>query len=976
MEEPFDENLVNANQAYQTAWIVYINGIECPAQSVSIAYGVWQIPECEITMIPDPALQRLGTEDRVSVQVFYCDYWLHPESPEFRLMFDGEIIAWSYVNVARNRAISFTAIDYMQIFTQVFFFFMSNVDDIAIGLSGAEIGVGINSVNTAGYGAIYPYSLFSEGLVSTGESTPLIKRPIDFVYNVVRGLTQHTAPNRSIPAANFFAPWTQRTKFHRRFIALPMLERSSTTEAGLFPILRAVQAEFAVSAVARLASSVGSSGSIWDMLQQILQTMMMEINMLPTAAAVSIDKYPTNGSAGLTITGPAGSVNSGTHPIVLTNYFVKPQFLFGIPPSCNVFYPSQIRHFAYEENYITQPTRMYFNEESWTSYLNVGATVTPGLRAIMRDALAVAHPEEVHLAARAAIDHPGENGKNILVYPEEFFKGPVVDRRPMPRWFTFLEQSAQGSGASPPTEGDNPPPSNNESEDSPVTDVAPGDSERNVYRLYAKYEFFKERYARRTGGLQLVFNPYPVPGFPCAVFDRRSTQVDVFGYVMSVRQNMHAEGWATQLSFSYGRTFREMFDLMHRQFTHENTTIGLQAAETVNAVISGNRTPLETRAERVGAVATAPPEPISEIRDVIQNFTRAEAFYRALFFRAASPDAERLDQDQLRAEADRRAQADAVVAAASGGDPRETDVDPREAEVIASQDGAQRIGVAVAEPSAPEAVSANERAGTAAVNRDLQGKRAAFFYNEIIEFADNQGLRTGLQLEGLDASARSRINNTLAEMRTGTASEEDLAFVRTSTGRSNLQQQVEGEDADPNVGTQLDAVEVAVRNTAIRSNITGDRTIVPRREALHLFESYPAAMHQAARPICTLDEYVRFLGDEGIREGVVQPETALAQGDSRTFPAKYYVRIRNYRPGPPPAIPSTQITNTTIVSNVDGIDQSDPAVAASSTAPATGTAGTATVQGLPDDFPQTRADWSAILLAYRANALSDLAPRT
>ena len=296
------EDLVNVDRAFQVAWIVYINGLECPALSTSTAYGVWQIPECEVTLIPDPVLQRLGAEDRIAVQVFYCDYWQRPDNPEFRLMFDGEIVAWSYVNVQRGRALSFTCIDYIQIFTQVFFFFMSNVDDIATGTSAEECGVGIATVNTPGFGTIYPYSLFSEGLISVeteggpAPQAPIIKRPIDFVYNVVRGLTQINAPNRSVPASNFFAPWTRRTKFHRRFVALPLLEKPETDEGGVFPILRAVRADFAVSAVARLAQSIGSSGSIWDMLQQIMQTLMMEIAMLPTAAAAVINKFPTNDS--------------------------------------------------------------------------------------------------------------------------------------------------------------------------------------------------------------------------------------------------------------------------------------------------------------------------------------------------------------------------------------------------------------------------------------------------------------------------------------------------------------------------------------------------------------------------------------------------------------------------------------------------------------------------------------------------------
>ena len=52
---------------------VYINGIEVPAKSVSLRYGVWQIPEMQIDMVADPVITRLGAEDRVQVAVFYLD---------------------------------------------------------------------------------------------------------------------------------------------------------------------------------------------------------------------------------------------------------------------------------------------------------------------------------------------------------------------------------------------------------------------------------------------------------------------------------------------------------------------------------------------------------------------------------------------------------------------------------------------------------------------------------------------------------------------------------------------------------------------------------------------------------------------------------------------------------------------------------------------------------------------------------------
>ena len=329
--------------------------------------------------------------------------------------------------------------------------------------------------------------------------------------------------------------------------------------AGIFPILRAVQSSKAVDAVARtIQQEPGNAGSIWQMLQSILQTLMMELCMLPTPPAF-VTNYESLENWG----SPSRVVSSAERPICLGNYFVKPQICFGIPPACNVFFPSQIQSFAYNENFATQPTRLYFNEEVIMQLLDPRNTQQGAMPQLVRDALAVAHPEEVNAMMRQEALNPTSNwinGKNLLVYPEEFFRGPVLDRRPLPRWFFYLQEVRD-----PRDPAVNDPPLDTQA----LRAVSGDDPARAIYRLFASYEFHKEKYAKRTGGLNLVFNPYPVPGFPCAILDRRVEPLDVFGYIMSVRQNMTSSGWSTSVSYSYGRTFQEAFQLMERQFTME-----------------------------------------------------------------------------------------------------------------------------------------------------------------------------------------------------------------------------------------------------------------------------------------------------------------------------------------------------------------------------------------------------------------------
>lgn len=1284
------------DRAYVNSWLVYINGLQVPCAGVTVTCGVWQIPEASIQMVPDVALARLGAEDRVITQVFYCDQW-YRSPPEFCLMFDGEIVAWSYTDAGAGRSLAFQCVDYMAILTQLFFFFMSSFDDIAVGASSERIGVFGNTVSLAGYGALYPYSLFSQGLADPGDSlatTATISRPIDFAYNIVRSLIKAQHPNRSVPAANFFAPWCRKTNFHRRWVALPYLDQDpgGNNNVGVFPVLRAVQAEAAIAAVARMAAGTGTSGSMWDMLRDVLMTMMMEISMIPTPAAVKSDYVSLL---------PSGKPD-GVSPTFLASYFVKPQFFFGLPPSCNVFYPSQINAYNYSENYSTQPTRMYFNEEAILSTLSAGASnaVNTGLATLATDALSTAYPEECNQAIRAVYDLRGLNGKNLLVYPEEFFKGPVVSRRPMPRWFVYLLDalrtpgvvsggngggtpatpagggttsvdssseaeapdagtintsgtdivpisqgdtgpgvlndtsntggatyavydtqpnnnyqrafgnrpiprygvtptaservwfasrsprggpataaqvgaavppqvfpmeiartnvnaltsrpggSAPGSfwasrhepfrpaseatatraaraekperrrfhcgydfpapssaydhavfattaghitqvqtvtelggssrtfagnwlqitdarggvhrymhldrfvmntnvqpprafrrgdevhagqhiafagnsaigqkrntrregrgaddpdrggmgrhlhydvtsnrgyrldytdvlvalynGRAAPTQGaivqepTGAPPAPDDPTPAPHTPGAPtvttanvtqsADTSRDLFRMYAEYEYFKERYSRRQGAVELAFNPYVVPGFPCATFDRRSSAVDTFGYVMSVRWTLTPHTWGTTVAFSHGRTFQEMFSLMQRTYATSAARIGLAQAELETAVVAQDQSVLGRIARPVGAIAVAPAEPIEEIRDVIQSFVRAGQFYLALFHQQVATGADALTAVQQ--DASRFAGSDTLYM------PYQTAQDIAEAareNDVQTQTGAERVregAVAAAEAAVnrPPPLRTNNTPGS----RNVPQQKGVFYYPDIIDFVDPTGARSGIEIEGADGSSTTRMLGIVRAMRAiptgGLVSQEDRQFY-ADVYEERVALPETGQPLTEETIAQLNARELALRTATPRSNLRGDVAIVPRDGAQSLFESYTAAMAYNGRPVCTLDEYIDFHGEQGLREGPVALGSSVAGNSQQTHPAPYYTRIRRLRQGPPSARPLYNTTNTSV--STDGPVGGSSAVPSPDAAPP-----------LPEYVEQSTQDAVAAVQAIGVEITEELA---
>ena len=294
---------------------------------------------------------------------------------------------------------------------------------------------------------------------------------------------------------------------------------------------------------------------------------------------------------------PVFPVNPTT-PKRIQNYFSKPQMLFGLPPACNVVFPSQIRAIQYEENYATQPTRLYFNDEVLPRTYKMG---NDGLGQAITNLLTIAYPPEADAAVKARMTASAKiTGKNFLLYPEEFYKGPVLDRRPIPTWLYFLRQAEL---TKTPASQENAPTGAPASKQAAYDKYARASPD--VYGAYTEYEYYRERYSRRGGSATLTWNPYIVPGFPMAIFDQRASRVDLFAYAISVQHVMTHRSRETIVSFSHGRSVQEMFDVMINEF-----------------------------ANNTGALGTGPREPIKEVRQAIQNFDRAELFYQKLFYGA------------------------------------------------------------------------------------------------------------------------------------------------------------------------------------------------------------------------------------------------------------------------------------------------------------------------------------------------------
>ena len=299
----------STNPFYAGAWLCYINGIAVPIQGFTSNTGVWMIPQFQIQLVPDVSLMRLGYEDLVEVTVWYLDHWVDPTHPTWRLLCEGEIVGWQFSNVAGGRAMSFDCVAHMHVMQQLFFYFMTNVDDVV-----AAQDPSLKASGFATEGLSFPAALFHRGLsltqpeaaaLNTNTATPdaaagndQIKAPYEFLYNVIRGIISKEVPDekRALPMMNFFARWARKTRFHNRFVRQPILEDATTLadRKGVFPIFEAARNDQALLAMERhTASQIANSGSVYSLIENVFKLVYMDISMNPAAACVQVTLDPT-----------------------------------------------------------------------------------------------------------------------------------------------------------------------------------------------------------------------------------------------------------------------------------------------------------------------------------------------------------------------------------------------------------------------------------------------------------------------------------------------------------------------------------------------------------------------------------------------------------------------------------------------------------------------------------------------------------
>lgn len=489
--------------------------------------------------------------------------------------------------------------------------------------------------------------------------------------------------------------------------------------------------------------------------------------------------------------------------------------------------------------------------------------------------------------------------------------------------------SGNPAPAIPPTAG------GNSTVVAPVQEGEPSveQSFQQLFRIYAQSEHLKARYNARSGSLMLQFNPYLVPGLPCVIFDSMATRDHAVAYLVSV--NHQAFAGAGQ-SGSIG------------------TSASLSCLRTFPEFLQDVRNDCERFAERL---VTAPAEIVDEIRENLQKEDKAEIVYRRLFYGDTLPAT-------LKA-------AFVFTEAMGYQQPNSLEVDTIRIEETVSQ-----------EPPPPPPVS----------ERPITGAQYLPRMREFISNVPGINPATLAQIQARVNGLRAENSLTFLPGDLVTMLETSLNDGSFSQYQSGIESLIRGLRDDVNAlsgntnpdGTQNQATGSQTITRRVTNNIDPERDLSPIPNTPYYlgFQRYDSAMQLAARPICTLTQYIRFLhggrtvndlvatndvefgtSDVAYASRIENDVTSVSEvgsgrppvverGESRRYTAQVYNRIARLRPGP--GAPPTEGQRGYIAGQVAG--------------PST------TREGVPADYAQTRADWDRVLIAYREKITHRVSP--
>lgn len=223
-------------------------------------------------------------------------------------------------------------------------------------------------------------------------------------------------------------------------------------------------------------------------------------------------------------------------------FIVKPETLFIKIPTCNIIVPCMKSQISYTRNMKSEPTRAFITTRlcGLVSGNTLGNSSLATIAAVENDekidTIPVLGADDKGMYAVA--DYPiykitpyeSQNGVRLLASSG----GEEVA--------TFIESVA----------------TSNTGEKDKLKYSA--EELGKVLRNLARYELAKSRYTKRSGSINMYFNPFITPGYPFASIENlnkenkepKTNSLNIFGYITDVVHNITPSSWGTTVTYSAG----------------------------------------------------------------------------------------------------------------------------------------------------------------------------------------------------------------------------------------------------------------------------------------------------------------------------------------------------------------------------------------------------------------------------------------
>ena len=674
-----ESNTLSSPVPQQAAFIVYVAGVHVPVSNVSVVFSYMSFPVLQFSLPADPLLIKLGEDDRVPVVVFFLDKWYSGTdqrlgvTPTWRLLFDGDIMQWSFSKSAGSRSISFSAIASMSALNSMHLSYITGKgNEILRNISKSSVeGLQDSIIST-----VRSLTFFTKGAFGTG----VITRPIDFVKNLMLGVKIGGPPHEEGDAASrvaalknidkelrtkssssikssdfvsirksafksvaasmeFFIKFNHRNKLDKRWIASDIEEIAIATSGSQNTdgsdkvvtqkgpsgtIQKTLKNTFFTQTVKRITFDAIASqfkndsspeGSFWNLITQFYNKFWYNILLLPTAQLTYVSEEQDIPIGGVKI--DASNISSAR----LGNCISVPKMTYALPPACNVITPAMTQSFTFSEDYSNQNTRTIVNGRSGYATSPHGSSEAQSTE---RASLRFGYPTDQNALLESS-NTLKQSPENILIYPEEYFKGPIVSRPQAPSYFLTLEQKSKymhnnlaNDKKKLTADALAGKKTKKVSEKHDVSKVSSSEWRQEMLYSFTKLHYLENKFNTRGGSLHLNFNPYLVPGLPFTMIDSSDEdQMHVMGLITSVSIEMSTSSASTSVSYTAGRTLKEVYE----QVFTENT-FGPE----------GGLVDLDTSTSKYDSYSVAPIMPVKALADTLQVDDKAATYYKNLFY--------------------------------------------------------------------------------------------------------------------------------------------------------------------------------------------------------------------------------------------------------------------------------------------------------------------------------------------------------